>query len=264
MISIKKIISEAKEVKVYLQPGQKPPKGKKVVKGPKGGSYFMGSPEDKKTADSKPAGKTKDDKKYDFRTTKMGHNEKETKAYFTKHKTSQQLKDFISTANAIPANHPANIKKSKYTQNAVRWAQEILKQKEGSEQPKRSSSTGPKPLSQMGVEKPKEAEAKKEGAELSKALSQKFGRNNFNWEETKVVEGQIQHWFGVEDEIVKLSKKMNLPISKNRDTYLRKILDNVKSMGLPKGYVPVMRTIENAHSGRTLSTGSFLVLVKGE
>lgn len=196
MISFKKLIVEAKEVKVYLQPGQKPPKGKKVVKGPKGGSYFMGSPADKKATEKKPASK--------------------------KSNVFDEPKKGVSSGN------------------------------------------GPKPLSQMGVEDPKEVDAKKEGAELSKTLSQKFGRNNFAWEETKVVQGQVQHWFGVEDEIVKLSKKLNLPISKNRDTYLRRILDNVKKLGLPNGYVPVMRTIENAHSGRTLSTGSFLVLVKGE
>ena len=48
------------KVKIYLEPGQKPPKGVKVQKGPKGGSYFMGTPAQKK-AHEKPdaAPKTK-------------------------------------------------------------------------------------------------------------------------------------------------------------------------------------------------------------
>jgi len=49
-----------KKVKIYLEPGQKPPKGVKVEKGPKEGSFFMGTPAQKK-AHEKPgaAPKTK-------------------------------------------------------------------------------------------------------------------------------------------------------------------------------------------------------------
>jgi len=52
---------EAKEIKIYLNKGDKPPKGKKAVKGPKGGTYFMGTPQEKKTKDNdkKPASNTK-------------------------------------------------------------------------------------------------------------------------------------------------------------------------------------------------------------
>ena len=60
-ISLKKLLTEAKEVKIYLNKGDKPPKGKKAVKGPKGGTYFMGTPQEKKAKDSgkKPASKPK-------------------------------------------------------------------------------------------------------------------------------------------------------------------------------------------------------------
>jgi len=59
-ISLKQLLTEAKEVKIYLNKGEKPPKGKKAVKGPKGGMYFMGSPEEKKAKDTKkPASKPK-------------------------------------------------------------------------------------------------------------------------------------------------------------------------------------------------------------
>lgn len=133
-----------KLVKIYLEPGQKPPKGVKVQRGPKGGIYFMGTPSQKKAHEKPNAApkekpkvnifdKPKDDVKYDFRKIKMGHDERESKAYFTKYKTADELKDFIAKAINIPANHPANIKKSKYTQNAVKWAKEVLKQKEQSD-----------------------------------------------------------------------------------------------------------------------------------
>lgn len=46
---IREILTE-KDVKIYLQKGQTPPKGKKIQKGPKGGQYFMGSPEEKETS----------------------------------------------------------------------------------------------------------------------------------------------------------------------------------------------------------------------
>jgi len=52
LISFKKLI-EAKEVKVYLQKGEKAPKGKKVQKGPKGGLYFMGTPEESRASTDK-------------------------------------------------------------------------------------------------------------------------------------------------------------------------------------------------------------------
>jgi len=42
-INLIDLLTEAKEVKIYLEPGQKPPKGKKVQKGPRGGEYFLGT-----------------------------------------------------------------------------------------------------------------------------------------------------------------------------------------------------------------------------
>jgi hypothetical protein len=44
MPSLKSLILEAKQVRIYLDLGEKPPKGKKVQKGPKGGLYYMDSP----------------------------------------------------------------------------------------------------------------------------------------------------------------------------------------------------------------------------
>lgn len=60
-ISLKRLLNETKEVKIYLNKGEKPPKGKKAIKGPKGGMYFMGSPEEKKAKENgkKPADKPK-------------------------------------------------------------------------------------------------------------------------------------------------------------------------------------------------------------
>ena len=50
-INLIDLLTEAKEVKIYLQPGQKAPKGKKVQKGPKGGKYFLGTPAEKQAHD---------------------------------------------------------------------------------------------------------------------------------------------------------------------------------------------------------------------
>lgn len=48
-------ISEPKDnkVKIYIQPGEKPPKGRKLKKGPRGGIYFLGTPQEKQTSDNK-------------------------------------------------------------------------------------------------------------------------------------------------------------------------------------------------------------------
>jgi len=67
MISLKQLLTEDKKVKIYVQKGKKPPKGKSLKKGPRGGSYFVGSPKEKQTYEkggskkpaSKPASKPK-------------------------------------------------------------------------------------------------------------------------------------------------------------------------------------------------------------
>jgi hypothetical protein len=59
MISLKQLLIEA-ETKIYLKKGEKPPKGKKIEKGPRGGQYFTGSAAEKKAhekGDTKPAAK---------------------------------------------------------------------------------------------------------------------------------------------------------------------------------------------------------------
>lgn len=35
------------KVKIYIEPGEKPPKGRKILKGPRGGYYFYGTPQEK-------------------------------------------------------------------------------------------------------------------------------------------------------------------------------------------------------------------------
>jgi len=47
MISLKKLLTEDKKIKIYVQKGKKPPKGKQLKKGPRGGQYFVGSPSEK-------------------------------------------------------------------------------------------------------------------------------------------------------------------------------------------------------------------------
>ena len=64
---IREVLAEDKKVKIYVQKGKKPPKGKSLKKGPRGGSYFVGSPGEKQTYEkggaspsaSKPASKPK-------------------------------------------------------------------------------------------------------------------------------------------------------------------------------------------------------------
>lgn len=58
IIKLRKIIREnilnilkEEDVKIYLKPGEKPPKGKKVHKGPKGGIYFIGTNAEKQSRD---------------------------------------------------------------------------------------------------------------------------------------------------------------------------------------------------------------------
>jgi len=51
MISLKKLLAEDKKVKIYVQKGKKPPKGKQLKKGPRGGQYFVGSPGEKQAYD---------------------------------------------------------------------------------------------------------------------------------------------------------------------------------------------------------------------
>jgi len=52
MISLKKLLTEDKKVKIYVQKGKKPPKGKQLKKGPRGGQYFVGSPGEKQAYDT--------------------------------------------------------------------------------------------------------------------------------------------------------------------------------------------------------------------
>ena len=52
MISLKKLLAEDKKVKIYVQKGKKPPKGKQLKKGPRGGQYFVGSPGEKQAYDT--------------------------------------------------------------------------------------------------------------------------------------------------------------------------------------------------------------------
>jgi hypothetical protein len=56
MISLKKLLTEDSKVKIYVQKGKKPPKGKTLKKGPKGGQYFIGTPKEKTSYEG---GKTK-------------------------------------------------------------------------------------------------------------------------------------------------------------------------------------------------------------
>ena len=78
-ILLKSLLTEAKDVKIYLKKGEKPPKGKKAVKGPKGGMYFMGTPQEKKDREGgkKPAAKPKVNKK-DKPKSKVTKKKKET------------------------------------------------------------------------------------------------------------------------------------------------------------------------------------------
>jgi len=57
MINLIELLNEDKKIKIYLEPGQKAPKGKKLLKGPKGGNYYMGTPAEKKKAEKKPTKK---------------------------------------------------------------------------------------------------------------------------------------------------------------------------------------------------------------
>ena len=61
MISLKELLIEDNNVKIYVQKGKKPPKGKTLKKGPRGGQYFIGSPSEKQTyekgGNKKPAAK---------------------------------------------------------------------------------------------------------------------------------------------------------------------------------------------------------------
>ena len=66
MISLTQLLTEDKKVKIYVQKGKKPPKGKSLKKGPRGGQYFVGSPSEKKSYEggktskaSKPVAKPK-------------------------------------------------------------------------------------------------------------------------------------------------------------------------------------------------------------
>jgi len=64
---IREVLTEDKKVKIYVQKGKKPPKGKSLKTGPRGGQYFVGSPDEKQTYEkggtttstSKPASKPK-------------------------------------------------------------------------------------------------------------------------------------------------------------------------------------------------------------
>jgi len=51
--SILSLLKE-EDVKIYLQKGEKPPKGKKVQKGPRGGQYFTGSAQEKQAFNDAP------------------------------------------------------------------------------------------------------------------------------------------------------------------------------------------------------------------
>lgn len=64
------------KVKIYLEPGQKPPKGVKVQKGPKGGTYFMGTPAQKK-AHEKPGAAPKEKPKVNIFNEPKGNVKKE-------------------------------------------------------------------------------------------------------------------------------------------------------------------------------------------
>jgi len=121
--------------------------------------------------------------------------------------------------------------------------------------------TGPKPISKMGEEDPKFTKAQGQGVKLNQLLRTKFGSGNIELEETKVVGDQIQQWFGIEDEAVKRSKKLN--VSPTSEALLKGILADIKKMDLPSGYKPVIRQIQNTHSGRVVQGGGmFLILVK--
>jgi len=61
-ISMRELLTEdsGPKLKVYLKQGEKPPKGKKVVKGERGGTYYMGTPAEKRASEKKkPAAKPK-------------------------------------------------------------------------------------------------------------------------------------------------------------------------------------------------------------
>lgn len=91
-----------KLVKVYLEPGQKPPKGVKVEKGPKGGQYFMGTPSQKKAHEKPGAAPEKKPNVNIFnepKTIKRGQNEP--------HPHDVQDREF---QDMIKSNAPKNIK----------------------------------------------------------------------------------------------------------------------------------------------------------
>ena len=44
---------QSRKVKIYISPGEKPPKGRKLLKGPQGGTYFLGTPQEKSGRDNK-------------------------------------------------------------------------------------------------------------------------------------------------------------------------------------------------------------------
>jgi hypothetical protein len=58
MISLKKLLTEDKNVKIYVQKGKKPPKGKTLKKGPRGGQYFVGTPGEKQSYEGGKTAKT--------------------------------------------------------------------------------------------------------------------------------------------------------------------------------------------------------------
>ena len=76
---LKSLILEAKQVRIYLNPGEEPPKGKKVQKGPRGGLYYMDSPELKSIRDNDPAKKLR--KKVNAKNLKKKVNNKKTKSF---------------------------------------------------------------------------------------------------------------------------------------------------------------------------------------
>jgi len=209
------------EARVYLKKGEKPPKGAKAIKGKRGGQYYE-------------TGKGKSSKKPEWQNPK-----------------------FVSWAKGqgLDPAHGDNLKRWKDTEN-YRQSRPDSNYANLAKKP-----NGPNPISKMGEEDPKFTKAQGQGVKLNQLLRTKFGSGNIELEETKVVGDQIQQWFGIEDEAVKRSKKLN--VSPTSEALLKGILADIKKMDLPSGYKPVIRQIQNTHSGRVVQGGGmFLILVK--
>jgi len=86
-------LQEANDVKIYVQKGEKPPKGKTLKKGVRGGQYFVGSPKDKKDIEKKrkTAPKTKSNI-FDKPTKKPGVPRATAKAKAYANKKAQDAK----------------------------------------------------------------------------------------------------------------------------------------------------------------------------